>query len=250
MIVVVISFIAALLFGGGETEYFLVSALDKGVNSCVVDKEDKKLVKAQLKVGKKEINLYYKFRKANIKEFKSLYLSYNTADTDFDSFFDNQDEEIQKVQALVFETRVSCLKHITASEWDCILQKSEKSTTKLKKAAQKAYDKQSFEKVREAILKHILLQPDQALALASLDTLEKSYRQLATSLMERNEIDNELIRDYSSSVEELGTIALKINKDRHTAFYDLVEFYMEMQKLTNENEWKAISKQLIKSLNI
>lgn len=250
MIVALVGFIIALLFGGGDMEYYMVTALDKGVETCVVDKSRQKEIKQLLKANKKKAKAFYKKRDKNIDKLKGLLKDQKTEKEAFDTFVSAQFADLYNHQDLVFQTRIDALKLITEDEWECIINKSEKKTTKKNEKAVKNTGTTPFSNVEKAIEKNIIDGIKRSEAMDALTILQDNYVALHQSLKKRNEIDQPIIRNYSSSFDELKTISLEVDELREKAFNDLVNFHQTLGNTANAKEWKAITKQLAKSVKV
>ncbi|WP_075602372.1 hypothetical protein [Saccharicrinis aurantiacus] len=246
MLVAIFSLIAALLFGGNEMDYYMVSSLEKGMNKCIVDKNEKQEIKQVLKTSKSETKSFYKAQKQNTKELKKLLLSNKTTTKEFYTFEEKKIDELSAYQNKVFETRITCLKYITEQEWNCIIETAEKHTLKDIQKKSKSTKEDPFKKVKLVIEKEVASEINQKHLLKSVDKLENSYQELLEALQKRNEIDQAVISQYDSTIDDFKVIATEINSLRSDAFDQLVQFHHDASPLTSAEQWQSIAKQLNK----
>ncbi len=251
MIVGILALITAIFLGGGTEDYFLITDIDKASKEIIVDKQRSQEVIKIIKNEKKTANSYYKERSKNFSKFKKSFNNYELSEQDLLGFYETQIQSVSKHQDLVFKTRLACMDHIEASEWDGIITFSEARFEKERSKTQKKLDKQkkdAWDVINLRVDQDVTDQKNNEAIKQEVDILKRSLLKLDVSLSERNVKDSEIIRNYKASLEDLKAIGTTNNDLRQQAFEDIVTFREQLKSNVDQKQWEDIIKTINKTL--
>ncbi|MCU4174856.1 hypothetical protein [Carboxylicivirga sp. N1Y90] len=251
MIVGIVALITAIFLGGSTDEYFLITDIDKASKEIVVDKQRSQEIIKIIKKEKKTADSFYKTRSKNLSKFKKGYLNYELKKEDLLGFYETQIQSVTEHQDLVFNTRLACIQHIEAEEWDEILKLSQERFDKQLAKEQKKLAKQKKEVwdiINDKVDAVVTDSKNNKAVKQEIEILKRSLLKLDDSLSKRNVKDSETIKNYKVSFDELKAIGTNNNELRTNAFASLVIFREQVKNRVDEKQWQAIMKTIDKTL--
>ncbi|WP_136481741.1 hypothetical protein [Cognatitamlana onchidii] len=251
MIVGIIALITALFFGG-PGEIFYVDDLEKGIKKNILDKERKKEILADFKITKEVIKDYEKQRKKDFKVFKNIYSSFNTTNTDLESFFNNLLAARNKYQNTIIDKRILIFEKIEDQEWSNILESSitasQKRIEKLEKKASKGKDR--FEKTKASVNNSNISKDQKDLIQEGLEEVGYTAAQLEKTLLSINPNSDKILANKHSKKDKLLELVKKDSQTRSEFINAVINFHQIVKNNSNEDGFNDIIKAFLKEVNM
>ena len=245
MIVGIVTLISVLFFGGGAN-FFPVQEMEKGISKYVEDQTTKKNLKSEIKAYKISAKKIRKEQEGLKKELVKLESNYDTSVDDFNVLRETIMETGKVMQDLAMDTRLRLVTHISAEEWEKIVELSITKTSKSLEKQAKKKQKDPFTKVEASVEGSITDTSKRSNVMEALDNFRNTFVELHQEIESKNVIDTEVLSDQGATREEMQQLADAVNSIRERTFDAAVDFHFMLKANTTQIEFKRIIKEFNK----
>lgn len=249
MLIATITALIFLFSGGMET--FFVENLEKGIKKHIEDKDRRNEILVEVKAAKSYAKTHNKNRKQTFKDFEAVYVNVNSTEEDLTAFLDGYMEQLKVFQKDFMGYRMEIKEELSAEEWTAIMEDAKaaelKAVEKMEKKKKK--EKEYFKKTR-SVLEKLEDQGERQIITEQLDQMSEQKDKLIAEINQTSVLKSEALANQETDLEALVAIYDQMNKERLSAFEELIEFHKKTVTVCEKEQAEKVLAAFYKDLSL